>query len=464
MTLTTFEVAMLMATIAIVVFTAQAVGNLFARFRQPAVIGEILAGLVCGPTVLGLLAPEVKQALFPQSGAVAAILAGLGQLGLLLLMFVTGSEIRVHSRPRDRRTIGLVSTSGLVLPFVFGLAIVMAIDHQDLTGPAGSRLTTALVFAIAVAVTSIPVISRIMLDLGLLRESFARIVLSVAAIEDVVLYIVLAVVLSLANSPSSEFGLWALTGIEDTAWSVGYHVTVTVLFLSAFLMWGTPLFRWLLHGPIGIVSRRGSAAYRLVLLLVAVLACILLGINAIFGALLTGLCARRADEQALARSAEGAAGELPAAVRQRIDDGRRSWDVLRQFSTAFFIPIYFFTVGLNLDLARNLDLIFFTWFFLVCCLLKAVSVLVGALLAGQPMGRSIDLSVALNARGGPGIVLATVTLSAGVVNESFFTSMVLLSVLTSLMAGFWLERRLSALRDEERDLKPADAPSVHLAR
>ncbi|AGL15330.1 cation:proton antiporter [Actinoplanes sp. N902-109] len=441
MSLSSQQIAALVAVIAIVVLMCHAIGGLFARYRQPVVVGEILAGLLFGPTVLGLVAPDFQHLLFPRTGPVAAILAGLAQLGMLLLMFVTGSELRLTASPGDRRTIGLVAATGMVVPFAVGLAVVAALDYHDLSGPAGTRTTTILVFAIAVAVTSIPVISRIMLDLGLLGSSFARVVLGVAALEDVGLYVVLAVVLSLASAPATEFGLWELVGVHTTGWTVGYHTTITIVFLGAFLMWGTPVFRFLLYGPARVLSRRNPAAARLVLLLIAVLVCTLLGINPIFGALLTGICARRAEPDRVPVE--------PGAPGLGQPD---SWATIRHFSLAFFIPVYFFTVGLGLDLVHDFDVWFFVWFFLVCCVVKSLSVLAGALLSRQSLRWSLDLSIALNARGGPGIVLATTTLSAGVVNRSFYTAMVLLSVLTSQIAGMWLDRRSAALLGWDRDV------------
>ena len=452
MNLSSQQTATFVAAVAIAVLVAHAVGGLFARFRQPAVVGEILVGLLFGPTVLGLLAPDVAAALFPRTGPIAAILAGLAQLGTLLLMFVTGSELRLDAIGRDRRTIALVSISGVALPFLIGLAVVLAVDYRDLVGPAGDRTTTVLVFAIALAVTSIPVISRILLDLGLLGGSFARIVLGVAALEDVALYVVLAVVLSLASARNTEFGLWQLLGVDQAGWTIAYHVVITMIFLVVFLLWGTRALRFLLYGPPGIVGRRNPTAYRLVLLLAAVLMCVVLSINPIFGALLTGVCARRADD-AESRHAQVSGpqrSDAPATATPgngvAAADSIGSWQTIRQFSLAFFIPVYFFTVGLNLDLVHDFDVWFFLWFFVLCCVVKAFSVLLGALLAGQPLCWSIDLSVALNARGGPGIVLATTTLAAGVVNRSFATAMVLLSVLTSQMAGTWLDRRAAAVR------------------
>lgn len=452
MTLSTYQVSLLLTTTALLILAAHALGGLFAKLRQPAVIGEILAGLVLGPTVLGLLAPRVAATLFPTTGVVSVGLGVLSELGLLLLMFVIGGEMQVRTTTRDKRTIGWVAVTGLTLPFGVGAVMAQALDHRSFSGPGGSRATFALVFSIAVAVTSIPVISRIMLDLGLLDTRFARIVLSVAAVEDVLLYGVLAVVLSMARaSTSDDFGLWALMGVHSTVLSVVYHAAVTVAFVAAFLFWGNRVLARVLRSRVNIVERRSPAAFRLALLLFAVLVCTVLGINPIFGALLVGFSVRRSDMRHTASATDGSSepGQDGSALPDRTDGAQRAWEAIGQFSLAFFIPIYFVTVGLKLDLVRNFDPVFFLWFLLLCCVVKAASIWCGARLAGEPAARSFDLAVALNARGGPGIVLATVTLDAHVINVGFFTSIVLLSIITSQVSGFWLDRRLPALRAAE---------------
>jgi Kef-type K+ transport system membrane component KefB len=463
MTLSTVQVAQLLTTTAVVILAAHALGYLFAKLRQPAVIGEIVAGLLLGPTLLGLVAPQIKAGLFPATGPTPVALGTLGQFGLLLLMFVTGGEMQLRPGERERRTVGLIAVAGLVLPFVCGALFVQLLDHRDFSGPSGSPITFTLIFGIAVAVTSIPVISRIMLDLGMIHTPFARIVLSVAAVEDVVLYVVLAVVLSLAHkSPTDDYGLWALIGADSTTLSVAYHVLVTLVFFGFFLTSGHRVFRWLLSSRINVVARRSPVAARLAWMLGAVLLCTVLGINPIFGALLAGLALRRGepphtDAAADTTRSTGTESFTPHSSWQ-------AWDTIRQFSLAFFIPIYFFTVGLKLDLIHNFAALFFLCFFVLSCGLKASSIWLGAKLAGQPSGRAWDLAVALNARGGPGIVLATVTFQAGIINDSFFTSIVLLSVATSQLAGFWLDRRFAAVVTDAVPARSAHEPAGRLDR
>jgi Kef-type K+ transport system membrane component KefB len=439
------QVVLVFTAIAVMLLAAHAMASLFVRFRQPAVVGEIVAGIILGPTLFGLIAAPMAATLFPSTGPLAGMLAGLAELGLLLLMFITGGEL--HRRVGDgaARTVGIVTCTGLVAPFAVGALVALLLDHQRFSGPNGSRVTFALVFSIAVAVTSIPVISRIMLDLGLLRTSFARVVLSVAVLEDIVLYGVLAVVLSVARAAAGEhYGLWALTGVESTAWSTAYHVAATIGLLAAFLYGGRRLVRRMLDSHANLVERRSPVASRLLVLLLAVLVCAALGVNPIFGALLAGVAVGGAGRSVT--RAEQINGDSSAGHGTHNDQPGDAWEMIRQFALAFFIPIYFVTVGLQLDLLSDFDPLFFVWFFLLCCLVKAASIWAGARIAGQPNHRAIDLAIALNARGGPGIILATVTLSAGVINSRFFTVIVLLSVLTSQLAGWWLDRRAAFLR------------------
>jgi Kef-type K+ transport system membrane component KefB len=444
MSLSEQDVARMLVALTLLLIASQVMGYLFARLRQPVVVGEILGGLLLGPTVLGALAPGLGNYLFPESGITTTVLGATYQLGLLFLMFLAGAELRPRPREGERRTVAAVAVTGLVLPFGVGIGTAHLLDPGGLTGPNGSGLTLTLVFGIALAVTSVPVISRIMLDLGIMHTSFARVVLSVAIIEDLVLYAALAAVLGLAQAGSAEYGLIALLPVESVAASAAYYISVSMLFFLVFLSLGPRLFGWLARHRANVLERRSPTAFRLAFLLLVALGCILLGINPIFGALLAGASAARGD--ALACESRPSA------------DLTQAWTALRQFCMAFFVPLYFAGVGLSLDLVHQLDPLFFVWFLLLACVAKFGSVLLGARVAGEPPARSVHLAVALNARGGPGIVLATVTLAAGIINESFFTALVLLSIITSQLAGTWLDFSLRRPAGAGLGEEPATRP------
>jgi Kef-type K+ transport system membrane component KefB len=426
MSISLAELARFLVAITIVLVAAHLVGRVFGLLRQPQVIGEILGGLLLGPTVLGIAAPQFQAQLFPASGMVHTTLSVLGELGLLLLMYLSGGELSVARGSTHKRTVGIVSALGLILPFAVGLGAVQLVDHTTFSGPTGNKLLFALVFGIGIAVTSIPVISRIMLDLGILRTEFARTVLAVAFLEDVVLYVALAIVLGLAQTESgTAFGLPLLLPQQTTTVMAAYYVVASLVFFGIMIPLGKSMFAALARSKWNFVEQRSPTAFRLMFLLGIVLICVLLGINPIFGAVLAGVAAARADGD-----------EKDSLRRHEID---LAWDVIKKFSLALFIPLYFATVGLQLDLVHHFTIPLFLGFLTLASVTKAASVWLGARLAGENNRLACHLAVALNARGGPGIVLATVTLSAGVINENFFTILVLLSILTSQFSGIWLQ-------------------------
>lgn len=444
MSLSAADVAHLLVALLIIVLVAHMMGRLFVRLRQPSVIGEVIGGLLLGPTVLGAIAPGPANGLFPASGAVAAGLDVVYQIGLLLMMFLAGSELRVRTRARERRTAAVIAVAGLVLPFAAGVFIVRMADYRDFSGPNGTALSLALVFGIATAVAAIPVISRIVMDLGIQDTAFARIVLMVAVAEDAALYIVLAVVLGLASVQSSEAtGLWALAHTHEAVPTMAYYITATLLFFGVCTLWGPRLYQWLVSHRWNAVERQSPTAFRLVFLFAGVGGCAGVGINPVFGALMAGLCAARGDAGNSDLQAEGRA--------------LHAWEAIKHFSLAFFIPVYFALVGLRLDLTRQFDPLFFTWFLALACAVKGGSVWLAGMLSGEGRTFSARLAVALNARGTVGVLLATVTYGAGIINAEFLAALVLMSIVTCQIAGFWLERALARDARRQRPAPQQDA-------
>jgi K+:H+ antiporter len=419
MSLTNLEIARVLLAIGLLLIAAHTMGYLFARLRQPPVIGEILGGLLLGPTVLGAVFPDVKDWIFPESGATAPVLGALYQLGLLLLMFAAGSELRSVFHRGERKTASIITLTGLAIPFALGLAALSFVDLSDFIGKAGSDTAFLLVFGVAIAVTSIPVISRIMLDLGIIETPFARIVLSAAVIEDVALYVVLAVALGLVGGGSGEhFGVPALLGggAASTA-SMAYHVAVTLAFFGVSLWLGPKVFGAVARSRFNVLRRHSPIGFHLAFVLALTGVALVLGITPMFGAFVAGLVVGMTDVQ-----------------------DAKARESLKGFAFAFFIPIYFGIVGLKLDLIHQFDPTFFAAFLGFACVVKALSVYAGARLSGQNRFGSGNLAVAMNARGGPGIVLASVAFDAAIIDERFYVALVMLAIVTSLLAGSWLER------------------------
>jgi Kef-type K+ transport system membrane component KefB len=351
----------------------------------------------------------------------AAALGAVYQLGLLLLMFAAGAEMRRLLQRNAVRTVGLIAGFGMVLPFAAGLGLVAALGVKEFIGPAGNHAALILVFGLAVAVTSIPVISRIMHDLNLLPTRFARMVLSAAVIEDIVLYVVLAVAIGLVQTSSSSgaFGLPAALDIHTITQNGIYHTIVAVIFLAVALGFGGRAYKALAGMRANVLARRSRVAFQLLWMLSLAAAALAVGLVPLYGAFVAGIAVAVADDSLTVSQDRNA---------------------LAGISFGFFIPVYFALIGLQLDLIHHFNPLFFLGFLAFACVAKAASVYLGARLSREDRFTSWCLAIAMNARGGPGIVLASTTYAAGIINQTFFVTLVMLSIVTSLLAGSWLER------------------------
>ncbi len=195
---------------------AQVLGYLFTKLRQPKVVGEILAGVLLGPALFGRL-PFVAH-VFDNARHAGHILTFIYWLGLLLLMFLSGAEMQQLFGRGERRTVGWLVIVGTGLPFLLGLIFGPALIRPSLAGPHGNRVSLIIILAVGIAVTSVPVVSKIFADLGILDTRFARLVLGVAVLEDIVLWLALAIATSIAAKATLN------------AWQMSWHLLLTVVY------------------------------------------------------------------------------------------------------------------------------------------------------------------------------------------------------------------------------------------
>ncbi len=394
----------------LLISAAQLFGHAFVRLRQPRVVGEILAGIMLGPSVLGYVAPDLSSAILPageNAGAVAlkyqAVIGFLYNLGLLLLMFASGAETKGLFRREDTREVAWLGGLGTGLPFVLALAAAPLLPLDAVIGQANHRGSLLLVIGIALAVTSIPVISRIFHDLKILHTRFARLVLGVAVIEDIVLWGVLAVATGLATSGAAS------------PQRLAAHVAAVLL----YFVFGLTLFpiavRWVATASWNVLARHAPVAFVVAVLFAYTAAGAAMDVSPVFAAFL--------------------AGYAMVTVRGL----RRATAALNRVSFAVFVPIYFAVVGYQLDLTRTFSITMVVAVIVVACIVKLASAGLAARLAGFAWLDSANLSIALNARGGPGLVLATVAYDAQIINAAFYTALVIMAVVTSQVAGAWLD-------------------------
>src|SRR5918992_3115505 len=234
--LTEVEITRFFVAIVALMGMAHFVGSLFARLKLPRVIGEIAGGLILGPTVLGAIAPGAHEWIFKYDGQ-DKLLAMASEFGVVLLMFMSGMEIKARFAREDRKIAFPLLAGATFLPFLLGAAAPRVVNFEPYMGPNGNLSSLTIIIGIAVAITSIPVISKIFLDLGIMHTRFARICLTVATVEDIALWGLLAVAMSLSKSA------------DPSMYEVIQTPVVTLVFFAAAMVLLPRLLNGLRHTP-----------------------------------------------------------------------------------------------------------------------------------------------------------------------------------------------------------------------
>jgi Kef-type K+ transport system membrane component KefB len=301
----------------LLVALVQLLGYLFMKLRQPKVVGEILAGVLLGPAILGRLSSVfwILEATQRQ----ASILNFVYWLGLLLLMFLSGAETQQLFSRDERREVGWLAIVGTGIPFVLGLVLGPWLIGPTLAGPNGNRISLIIILAIGAAVTSVPVVSKIFADLKILHTRFARLVLGVAVLEDIVLWLALAVATALAGK----------TVLNPRQMS--YHLLTTVGFFGLGLTIVPRIVKRLNKSKFNVFAKQSPVAYAIAVLLAYCVVAGALDVSLVFAAFLAGF----------------------AVVHKKRRLFAEALDAIGKVSFAFFIPVYFAIVGLKRDLIRG---------------------------------------------------------------------------------------------------------------
>jgi K+:H+ antiporter len=395
------ESSRILLDIAVILLAARAGALVFARVGQPAVIGEIAAGVALGPTLLGALPGDPSSELFTPSSMDA--LKVVGQLGLVLFMFGVGWDLDLRLVRRRERAAAAVSLGSTLLPFALGLGLAVYLhpDHDVVAGEPVAFWPFALFVGASLALTAFPVLARILDETKLAATPLGTLTLTAAAADDVIGWSALAV--ALAAFASS--GPWDYVRI---ALESALFVLVVVLVVR-------PLLHGLLRDP-----SPARVALVLPLALAGAYATEAIGIHAVFGAFLVGsVMPRREGVAAL----EGLRQLLLGAI-------------------AVLAPVYFVTSGMAVDIPglQVGDLAAFALIMAAACAGKFVGAFAGARAAGVDPRDSVALGVLMNTRGLIEIVLLTVGRDAGLIDDRLFTLLALMAIATTLLTTPLLRR------------------------
>ncbi|MEO8938759.1 MAG: cation:proton antiporter [Burkholderiaceae bacterium] len=417
----------------IIVLAARIAGPIAVRIGQAAAVGEIVIGLLLGPSLFGAVAPDAFGYVFRSVSATPLTI--LSQIGLILLMFQIGLEFDFGhlAERRNRKVVWSVAVAGLVAPFAIGYGF--GLWTAPILSPASNPIASALFVATAFSITALPVLGRILMDLGLSRTALGVIAISAAAINDVVGWLLLAMVTAITVSRFST-GAFAL----KVLW-------VAVFFAASWFV-VRPLVRALIRRLSGPVDPLPHALIGVLLAIVFCGAMVTyqLGIFAIFGGFMMGVILHRERE-------------LVAAWNQRIG----------AFVMVFFLPIFFTFTGLRTDVGSLVSAADWGW----CAALVALATVgkfggcyLAARVAGLPRAESGMLGVMMNTRALMELIVLNVGLDLDVISPRMFTMLVLMAIfstiLTTPVLRFWMPRAGFAVRSA-KDAAMFDAASQRVA-
>lgn len=403
------DVLVFLVQIAVLVGLARILGAATRRIGQPAVVGELIAGIIAGPSLFGRLAPDAFSWTFPTSESSGAMLFALAWLGLLLLLAGTGIESDLGVVKALGRPVALVSVGSLIVPLAGGYALGLA-SPAVLVGGETSVGGYAAFLAVAMSISSLPVVARVLAELGMVRRNVGQLVLATAVANDVVGWLLLGLVVGVAGAGDAAT-------IESVAVTVA---SVAVFAVVSLTLGGLAVDRGLRQiAGYGLEAHVGA-----VVVVVAVASAVTqaIGVEAVLGAFVAGLVIGRSrwrDDRALA--------------------------IIATATNAVFAPLFFATAGLRIDLGVFADPTVAVWsvvIIAVASVTKLVGAWTGAVMAGLPAPEARALGVGLNARGALEIVIASIGLGLGILTDASYAAIVIMALATSIAAPPLLRRVL----------------------
>jgi Kef-type K+ transport system membrane component KefB/nucleotide-binding universal stress UspA family protein len=412
--------ALFIAQIVLLLLAGRLLGEFMQRIGQPAVMGQLVAGIVLGPSVFGVLWPDAQHAVFASGPEQKAMLDAVSELGILMLLLLTGMETDLNLVKNTRRAALSVSAAGIIIPFICGVTLGQFLPEAMLPRP-DQRLITSLFLGTALSIASVKIVATVVREMRFMRRRIGMTLVASAIIDDTVGWTIIAITSSLA-----------LRGALDAA-ALAQSLLGTGLFLVASFTLGQrlvfALIRWTNDK---FISEAPVVTAILIVMGMMALITHAIGIHTVLGAFVAGILV----------------GQSPILTRH-IDEQ------LRGLVVALFMPVFFSLAGLNADLSilKDPQLVKLTiGLIAIASVGKFAGAFLGGALGGLSRRESLALACGMNARGSTEVIVASIGLSMGVISHDLFTMIVTMAVATTLAMPPTLRWALSRLplREEEQ--------------
>jgi Kef-type K+ transport system membrane component KefB/nucleotide-binding universal stress UspA family protein len=392
------QIFLFLVQFALLLASARLLGEVMKRYGQPPVFGELLAGIVLGPSLFGWLAPDLFVALFPREALQYQLLELMSWLGMIFLLLFTGLETDLTILRKLGRPAALASILGILVPFTLGYILGTFIPDRLVARPE-QRIVFHLFMGTAMAISAVPVIAKILMDLNILRRNIGAIIMGAVIVDDIIGWTILSMLIGMTTK-----------GVLDLQ-AVALSVSQTIAFVTVALLVGIQLVRRLMRWiDERVLIEEGHITAVIVITLICAAITEAIGIHAVFGAFVAGVI--------LAQSPRVRANALEKLV-----------GVVH----GVFTPVFFAFVGLRVNLTLLDDIILVGAVIAVACAGKLLGCTLGGLLGRLSWWESLSIGIGMNARGGMELIVALIGLTSGILGPELYSSLVIMAIVTSLM-------------------------------
>jgi Kef-type K+ transport system membrane component KefB len=402
------ETINLLVAIGIMLLAGRLLGEFLRKLKMPLVVGELLAGICLGPSLLGKYFPQLNEVVFTTQGHVGLVLNGISTVSVIMLLFAAGMEVEFSVIRQQSKTALKTSFVGLISTLTLGYFSGNMLFPYFGDGAQSSQLVFSLFFATAMAITALPVIARTLMDLDLFKTKIGMIIIAAAMFDDVIGWILFSVVLGMMHSGTSSYEFLNTLGL--TLLYAVVILTAGRILINKSLPWAQRNLSW----PGGVL------AFSLGFAFLGAAFTEKIGIHAIFGAFIMGI-------------AIGDSAHLNEKTR----------DIIHQFITNIFAPLFFVFIGFKVDFIANFDLVLVLIVTGIAVVTKLLGAGLGALWGKLTVKQALAVGFGMNARGAMEIVLGLLALQARLITLPLFVALVVMAVLTSILAGPMLKYLLT---------------------
>lgn len=381
-------------------FSAKLLGEIFSKLKQPAIIGEILAGIILGPTVLGMLFPGIYESLFPKHSEINVAIDGITNIAVVLLLLVSGLEVDLSIVFRHRKTALSISVVGIIVPFVLGFCIAYLFPNLMGLMESENRVVFALFIGTAIAISSLPVIAKILMDLKLFKTQIGFIIIASAMLNDLIGWFIFSIILGMIGGNTHGF-------------SFPETLIYSISFIAFLLLIGRKLFNKVIPVIQNKLTFPGSIInFILILGFLSAAFTQYLGIHAILGAFIMGI-----------------------AIGDSTHLTERTREIIHQFITNIFAPLFFVSIGMKANFITNFNLGIVVVLLALAFIGKIAGCSIGARLGGLNKNESLAVGAGMSSSGAMGIIIGLIALQFGLINEEVFVGLVIMALATSIFSA-----------------------------